>query len=95
MTSPPNVARPWTAAAVAELLPLENVPLLRVSVTVEESPATVLPPASSTATTTGGLSGVPTTPLLGCWVKASFVGVWIAKETDVALVRLPSLAVRV
>jgi hypothetical protein len=71
------------------------VPLLRVSVTVEESPVTVLPPASSTATATGGVRGEPTTPLPGCCVKASCVGVWIVNELDVALVRLPSVAVRV
>ena len=95
MTSPPKVAIPWTAAAVAVLLPLAKVPLLSVSVTVDESPATVLPAASSTATTTGGVSGEPITPLGGCCVKASCVGVWMAKDIEVALVRLASVPVRV
>src|SRR5262249_36233271 len=94
MTSPPKVAMPWTAVAVAVLLPLANVPLLRVSVTVEESPVTVLPPASSTATATGGGRGEPATPLPGCCVKESFAGVWIVNALDVALVRPPSRAVR-
>src|SRR5262249_45953413 len=102
MTSPPKVATPWTAVAVAVLPPPANVPPLRVSVTVEESPVTVLPGAASTATATGAgrgarrrRGGEPTTPLPGCCVKASFAGVWIVNELDVALVRLPSVAVRV
>ena len=49
-----NVAIPLTVLAVAVLVPLANVPLLRVSVTVDVLAVTVLPWVSSTATVTAG-----------------------------------------
>jgi len=47
-----EVATPFTAVAVAVLLPVENVPPVSVSVTADASMLTALPAASSTATTT-------------------------------------------
>ncbi len=95
MTRPPKLATPLTALAVAVVLPLAKVPLLSVSVTVDVSPVTVLLLASCTAAAIGGLRAVPNTPFGGCCVKASFVGVWMVKEFEVALVKLPSVAFRV
>src|SRR5262249_61733816 len=95
MTSPPKVAMPWTAVAVAVLLPLANVPLLRVSVTVEESPVTVLPPASSTATATGGGRGGPATPVPGCCGEESLGGGGVGDALGGGLLRPPALAGRV
>ena len=48
-----------------------NVPPLRVSVTVDVSPGSVLPAESSTATVTAGLMFVPLVVGLGCCMKAS------------------------
>ena len=49
-----NVATPLTVLAVAVLVPLAKVPLLRVSVTVDVLAVMALPWVSSTATVTVG-----------------------------------------
>ena len=54
-----KVATPPTACALTVLPPPVKVPPLRVSVTVDVSPGSVLPAESSTATVTAGLMFVP------------------------------------
>src|SRR5262245_37426644 len=97
MTRLLNVARPFTAAALAVLEPPANVPELRVSVTVDVLPVTVLPNASRTPTVTAGVIVAPVVALVGCWRKASFAAApgLTVNELDVALVSVPSLAVKV
>src|SRR5262245_61391732 len=97
MTRLLNVATPLTAAALTVLEPPAKVPELRVSVTVDVSVVTALPELSRTATVTAGLIVAPAVALLGCWTKASLAAApaVIVNDVEVALVRVPSLAVRV
>ena len=67
----PKVATPFTAWTLTVLPPPANVPPLRVSVTVEVSPGSTPPAASSTATRTAGLMGVPLDVPVGCCRNAS------------------------
>ena len=66
MTRLLNVATPFTAAAPTVPEPPANVPELRVSVTVDVLPGTVLPNASRTATVTAGVIAAPAVALVGC-----------------------------
>ena len=90
------MATPFTAAAVTALLPDENVPLLIVSVTADESAATVIPYASSTATVTAGLMITPAAAAVGCCRNASFAAApKTVKLCEVAPLSVPSAAVSV
>src|SRR5690349_21299084 len=64
-----KIATPDDAVAVAVAEPSANVPLSRVSVTVELSPVTTLPYGSSTATVTAGLIATPAGASVGCWTN--------------------------
>ena len=67
-----NVATPLTAATVTVLLPVENVPLLKVNVTEEMLLVTVAPVASWMATVVAGLRATPAVPrACGSTVAAS------------------------
>ena len=92
-----NVATPLDAVAVAVVEPVENLPLLRVKVTVELFVVTTFPKASSTSTVTPGLMATPAVALVGCWPKTNLVAAaaLIVKVDEVAVVRAASVAMSV
>ncbi len=91
-----KVATPLDAASVTVLEPVENVPVLRVSVMEEESVETMSPVESSTATVRAGLKARPAGIVVGCCVKTSCAaGPKIVKLDEVAEVSEPSVAVSV
>src|SRR5437763_10901699 len=72
MTRLPNVATPLTAFTVTVFPPPANVPPLRVRVTAEVLPVTVLPNESCTATVTAGVIGTVAVLGVGCWTNPRF-----------------------